>query len=202
VILRCSFEGNNCDNWGGGLHGQNPASVFELANCTFSGNGAGQGSSVYVRGGSSMTVTSSIFAFGTGGQPVWNAGGSVAGMTCSDVFGNAAGDYVGAFATGCGFVYTVASDGTGDYPSQSAINGVVNGDIIELMDGTYVGAGNRDLVLSGKSLTLRSATGDSSRVARGYWSTAPRSSPTAWCSGKTQVPLAADFLRSTRPASP
>ena len=36
----------------------------------------------------------------------------------------------------------------------------VEGDIVELADGTYTGVGNRDIDLRGKAITVRSASGD------------------------------------------
>ena len=43
---------------------------------------------------------------------------------------------------------------------QDAIDQCVDGDVVELMDGVYTGDGNRDLVLEGKEITVRSASGD------------------------------------------
>ncbi|MCK4303686.1 MAG: hypothetical protein KAY24_05550, partial [Candidatus Eisenbacteria sp.] len=56
--------------------------------------------------------------------------------------------------------YTVRPDGTGDYPTiQTAIDAVVDGDVIELTDGTFYGDGNRDLDYLGKAITVRSQSG-------------------------------------------
>ncbi|MCK4548171.1 MAG: C10 family peptidase [Candidatus Eisenbacteria sp.] len=55
----------------------------------------------------------------------------------------------------------VRADGLGDYPTiQNAINSVGTGYIIELDDGTYTGADNRDLDFGGKELIIRSLNGD------------------------------------------
>ena len=43
---------------------------------------------------------------------------------------------------------------------QHAIDQAVSGDLIQLADATYTGAGNRDLAIGAKSLTLMSAGGD------------------------------------------
>jgi hypothetical protein len=45
---------------------------------------------------------------------------------------------------------------------QAGIDAAQSGDVIEIADGTYGGDGNRDLVIVGKSLTIRSASGDAS----------------------------------------
>ncbi len=55
-------------------------------------------------------------------------------------------------------VYIVAPPGP--LTIQDAIDQCVDGDIVELMDGIFTGDGNRDLVLGGLEITVRSASGD------------------------------------------
>lgn len=58
--------------------------------------------------------------------------------------------------------YTVKPDGTGDFPTiQVAIDdpGVLDGDIIELINGVYAGEGNRNIDYMGKGITVRSQSG-------------------------------------------
>ena len=43
---------------------------------------------------------------------------------------------------------------------QAAIDEVVDGDVIELIDGMFTGDGNRDMDYLGKALTIRSQSGD------------------------------------------
>jgi hypothetical protein len=43
---------------------------------------------------------------------------------------------------------------------QLAIDAAFDGDFVELADGTYAGLGNRDLDFGGKTITVRSASGD------------------------------------------
>jgi hypothetical protein len=58
-------------------------------------------------------------------------------------------------------VYTLHSDGTGDFANiQAAIAGSQDGDVIELMDGIYSGTGNNEIDFMGRGITLRSASGD------------------------------------------
>lgn len=58
---------------------------------------------------------------------------------------------------------TVRPDGGGDYPTiQAAVNASQDGDVIELASGAFTGAGNRNVVVSRKILTIRSQTGDPS----------------------------------------
>ena len=55
----------------------------------------------------------------------------------------------------------VCPDGSGPYPTiQAAINEAVDGDVIELTDGTFVGPGNRGIDYLGKAITVRSQSGD------------------------------------------
>ena len=57
--------------------------------------------------------------------------------------------------------YLVLPDGSGDTPSiAAALRLAVSGDIIELGDGVFSGLGNTGLDFAGKSLTLRSRSGN------------------------------------------
>ena len=60
--------------------------------------------------------------------------------------------------------YVVRPDGTGDYPNiVSAVAAAQAGDVIELADGIFRGAGNRDVSYGGKAITIRSQSGDPNR---------------------------------------
>ncbi|MFG0252459.1 MAG: hypothetical protein ACF8NJ_06250, partial [Phycisphaerales bacterium JB038] len=49
----------------------------------------------------------------------------------------------------------------GQYPTiQAAIDAAIDGDIVELADGVYTGAGNKNLDFGGRAITVRSASGD------------------------------------------
>jgi predicted outer membrane repeat protein len=66
-----------------------------------------------------------------------------------------------AFGFASGATYLVKPDGTGDFPDiQAAIQAAAAGDVIELADGVFTGAGNRDIRYMGKAITLRSRSGD------------------------------------------
>jgi hypothetical protein len=57
--------------------------------------------------------------------------------------------------------YVVRPDGTGDFPTiQAAIDACVDGDVVELTDGTFTGEGNRDIDYLGKAITVRSQSGN------------------------------------------
>ena len=55
-------------------------------------------------------------------------------------------------------IITVSPDGP--LTIQAAIDQAENGDVVELLNGTYSGPGNRDLDLLGKAITVRSQSGD------------------------------------------
>lgn len=73
---------------------------------------------------------------------------------------------------------TVHPDGTsGQYPTiQAAINASVDGDVIELYDGTYTGVGNRNIDFGGLDIFVRSISGrpeqcivDCQGIDRGFY---------------------------------
>jgi len=60
---------------------------------------------------------------------------------------------------------TVAPDGSGDAPTiQAAIDAAAEGDEIVLLPGIFAGPGNRDCVTWGRSLTIRSQSGEPATV--------------------------------------
>jgi hypothetical protein len=87
--------------------------------------------------------------------------------------------------------YTVRPDGSGDFPTiQAAVNAAVDGDVIELGSGTFTGAGNRDVDIDGKVITIRSQSGnpatctiDCQGAGRGFY--LPRSQGRAAFAGIT-----------------
>lgn len=79
------------------------------------------------------------------------------GSECADLGGLWLPGHASCDPNPCPSIVTVNPEGTGDYATiQEAIDGVVEGSIISLAYGLYTGAGNRDLDMRGKALTLRS----------------------------------------------
>ena len=82
---------------------------------------------------------------------------------------------------GVAFLFNVASYGAtinvpDDYPTiQGAIDAAVNGDIVEVGDGTYKGIGNRNIDINGKDIIVRSINGakdtiiDCESMGRGFY---------------------------------
>jgi hypothetical protein len=59
---------------------------------------------------------------------------------------------------------TISADGSGDYPTiQEGVIVAAEGDVVELLDGTYIGPGNRDVIIYGKSITVKSNSSDPSQ---------------------------------------
>jgi hypothetical protein len=60
--------------------------------------------------------------------------------------------------------YSVMPDGSGDFATiQMAVIAAINGDVIELGDGTFTGPGNRNINFGNKLITVRSQSLDPSR---------------------------------------
>jgi hypothetical protein len=71
-----------------------------------------------------------------------------------------------ALATAAGATtYVIHPDGSGDFPMiQAAVDAAVDGDIIELTDGTFTGNGNYNIDFLGKAITVRSQSGNPESV--------------------------------------
>lgn len=62
---------------------------------------------------------------------------------------------------GTHLVFQVRPDGYGYYPTiQEAVDDVLDGDIVELLDGVFTGPGNRDVNFHNRPITVRSQSGD------------------------------------------
>ncbi len=111
VLERALFAGNSAVEAGGGLlsYGSMPI----IRSSTFHGNSCPLGGGIYVGatdGPSAAVVERSIIAFGTAGEAIYCEPGSSADVACSDVFGNAGGDWVGCLADQLGQDGNFAAD--------------------------------------------------------------------------------------------
>ena len=96
-IVDCAFVGNEADSLGGGVF--TSWSVVTVGGSTFHDNAApAGGSGLAGEVTTEYLVDRSILAFGSVGEAVWCDATSTASFSCSDVFGNAGGDWVGPIA--------------------------------------------------------------------------------------------------------
>lgn len=95
-FLGCTFYDNHATSGNGGAVWTLMSASYDFDNCTFSENSAtGSGGAVCPDYTSAVTMQDCIVAFGTGGAGVGCAGSGTATLTCSDVYGNTGGDWVG-----------------------------------------------------------------------------------------------------------
>lgn len=73
---------------------------------------------------------------------------------------------IGALSVGCmPRLWHIYADGSGDVPTiQEAVTAASPGDTILLHPGTYTGAGNRDIELTGKHIVLKSMSGPDNTI--------------------------------------
>jgi predicted outer membrane repeat protein len=125
LFQRCTFAANSAANRGGAIYCINYGEAH-LLNCTLSDNRCDNGAGgvecwVYA----SAELENTILAFSTQGPAVYcNVAGSVT-LTCSDVYGNAGGDWTGCIASQAGVNGNFSADPRfcdrpgGDYTLES-----------------------------------------------------------------------------------
>jgi len=125
VLSGCDFAGNSgLDFFGGALEiWLSPATV---TSCTFHGNSAPSGSAIR-SAGAQVTMDRCIVAFGGTGTVAYCSFGGTVALSCTDVYGNAGGDWVECFA------------------GQEGVNGNFSADPL------FCDAGNHDFTLDSAS---------------------------------------------------
>ena len=230
TVSSCTFVENSAQ-YGAGIALLSMADVSSIENCTLVGNDGDFGSGIYYHNSTaSNEIANTIVALNHTGEAI-GCVGIAPTLACSDLYGNAGGDWVGPIsgqyglsgnisedplfcdAAGgdytiksvsrcgpdynpdCGLIgahpvgcepatFVVAADGSGDYPTiQAAVDAAEFGGIIELLDGTYLGTGNHDVNIGGKTLTIRSASGDPTACAM-------------YCDGSVPTPHRAFIMES------
>jgi Right handed beta helix region len=96
TISNCVITGNICTNeesGGGGLYVYQASPAIEW--CTFVDNTAYDGCHVYLKQTGVTTIHNTILAFGNDGDCLYRTDEAGLVFTCSNVYGNGSGDYVG-----------------------------------------------------------------------------------------------------------
>ena len=98
VLTGCVFTGNEAAADGGAVYAFGTA--LSLSECTLSGNSAGEcGGGVFWISPDVLTIHRTIIAFSGGGEAVaCGIGATAPVLTCSDLHGNAGGDWTGCIA--------------------------------------------------------------------------------------------------------
>jgi predicted outer membrane repeat protein len=127
-VIDCTFSGNTSATRGGAVwvHDESPT----FTRCTFWGNGSPVGGVLYCRGTSFPTVENSIIAASVEGSAVLCVEGAGPTLSCSNVHGNAGGDWIDCLAGQLG----------------------ANGNICE--ESLFCDPGNRDFTLAANSPCL------------------------------------------------
>jgi hypothetical protein len=94
VLTDCTFIGNSGGYSGGGIQ-FSPDFVATLTNCSFVGNSAQYGGGIKCRQGTRIVLENSIVAYSTNGGGVDADTLSAINITCTDIYGNTGGDWVG-----------------------------------------------------------------------------------------------------------
>jgi hypothetical protein len=105
----CLFVGNESPN-GGGLCLNHAGYDLEVRQCTFYGNSATQGGGIIASNSASVVVENTIIASGTSGAAVACVVGSTVLLSCSDLYGNAGGDYIGCVSGELGESGNISED--------------------------------------------------------------------------------------------
>ncbi len=171
VIENCTVY----DNDEGGVLSQGDCASVQVSNSIISNNGR---YGLRARwGGEMASYCNDVWANESGGYSGVPVG--IGDISEDPLFCNPdAGDYhllpespcadapdcglIGALPVGCDdSQHVVMPDGSGEFPTiQSAVDVATEGDAVLLGDGVFLGDGNRDIDLSGKSIAIRSMSGE------------------------------------------
>jgi hypothetical protein len=119
ALHSCVLRENSATSTGGAV-GCAEGSI-SLESCTLYGNSATSGSGLSLFSSSEATIQQTIIARGVGGSAVYCLSLSSASVECSDIFGNAGGDYTGCIASYEGVDGNISEDplfcapGQGDF---------------------------------------------------------------------------------------
>jgi hypothetical protein len=107
-LTRCLFTDNEAEHGGGGVVFMG-GSYVQIADCTFYRNSAPD-ATIALEGAAESTIYKSIVAFGTEGAAVSCVDTSQVGVWCTDIYGNAGGDWTGCIASQAGGGNNISED--------------------------------------------------------------------------------------------
>jgi predicted outer membrane repeat protein len=107
-VEECVFEDNDAGGSGGAIRVQGGA--VEITGCTLVGNAAAAGAGIHCQPGATATVERSIIAFSTRGGAASCSDPAALEFSCSDLYGNAGGDWVGPIAGQLGVSGNLSED--------------------------------------------------------------------------------------------
>lgn len=106
----CFLAGNAAGSDGGALW-SSVNSQATITGCTIAANSTGgTGGGLHATGTSSLVVDASILAFATTGEAIACSGSGTVSLSCTDLFGNAGGDWVGCVAAQAGLNGNFSAD--------------------------------------------------------------------------------------------
>jgi hypothetical protein len=136
-VIDCTFVGNV-----GGVGGAAVCNcAVNIRRCTIKGNTGANGSGIHVAEDGDVTVEQCIVSFGVNGPGVFCDEGAIA-LSCSDIYGNAGGDWVGCIA------------------DQLGADGNMSEDPCFCLDSVYLGSGSSCLADNNDCGVLIGARGE------------------------------------------
>ncbi len=101
TVDSCLFANNTANSYSGGIVITGATASATVSRSTFDGGGSPTSSHFYLMQGASLTLSQSLLTNGTGGPAVYCSTDpevETVDITCSDIWNNAGGDYVGCIA--------------------------------------------------------------------------------------------------------
>jgi predicted outer membrane repeat protein len=108
-LADCVVEENSAAEGGGGIYVRWYEGEINIGGCTLVGNTASVCSGLWIEDGP-VEVTNSIVAFGIAGDGIHCGGSGIALLSCTDVYGNEGGDWVGCIADQFGINGNLSAD--------------------------------------------------------------------------------------------
>ena len=108
TLENCTFYGNSAGTYGSAASCLDGTPGFY--NCTMADNAASEGGGLHCEGTAHPTLDNTIIAFNAGGAAVYCETGGTCTLTCSDIYGNEGGDWVGEIAGQLGLNGNICED--------------------------------------------------------------------------------------------